>query len=82
MVIGHNIKLSNKLYDMQCHPRMAQDAADGMQSWRAAVLQSQTPTVTDLTWTQREMMVPTRPARVNCTTNAASVNQPLCKAIG
>ena len=49
MVMGHSIKQWDKWYDMQYHPRMAQNAVDGMQSWRAAMLQSHTPAAADLT---------------------------------
>ena len=44
-----SIKQWDKWYDMQFHPRMAQNAVDGMQSWRAAMLQSHTPAAPDLT---------------------------------
>ena len=49
MVMGHSIKQWDKWYDMQYHPRMAQNAVDGMQSWRAAMLQSHTPAAAHLT---------------------------------
>lgn len=49
MVMGHSIEQWVKWYDMQFHPRMAQNAVDGMQSWRAAMLQSRTPAAPDLT---------------------------------
>ena len=49
MVMGHSIKQWDKWYHMQYHPRMAQNAVDGMQSWRAAMLQSHTPAAADLT---------------------------------
>ena len=49
MVMGHSVKQWHKWYDMQYHPRMAQNAVDGMQSWRAAMLQSRTPAAPDLT---------------------------------
>ena len=47
MVMGHSMKQWVKWYDMQFHPRLAQNAVDGMQSWRAALLQS--PAAPDLT---------------------------------
>jgi hypothetical protein len=43
MVMGHSVKQWDKWYDMDFHPRLAQNAVDGMQSWRAAMLQSPTP---------------------------------------
>ena len=49
MVMGHSTKQWDKWYDMQHHPRMAQNAVDGMQSWRAAMLQSHTAPAPDLT---------------------------------
>ena len=49
MVMGHSIEQWDKWYDMQYHPRMAQNAVDGMQSWRAAMLKSHTPAAADLT---------------------------------
>ncbi|KAL3137449.1 hypothetical protein ABBQ32_006969 [Trebouxia sp. C0010 RCD-2024] len=49
MVMGHSVKQWDKWYDMQYHPRLAQNAVDGMQSWRAAMLQSQTLAAPDLT---------------------------------
>ena len=49
MVMGHSIKQWDKRFDMQYHPRMAQNAVDGMQSWRAAMLQSHTPVAAVLT---------------------------------
>ena len=45
----HSIKQWIKWYDMQYHPRMAQNAVDGMQSWMAAMLQSHTLAAADLT---------------------------------
>lgn len=49
MIMGHNVKQWGKWYDMDFHPRLAQNAVDGMQSWRAAMLQSHTPAAPDLT---------------------------------
>ena len=49
MVMGHSVKQWDKWYDMRYHPRMAQNAVDSMQSWRAAMLQSRTPAAPDLT---------------------------------
>ncbi|KAL3144600.1 hypothetical protein ABBQ32_004324 [Trebouxia sp. C0010 RCD-2024] len=49
MVMGHSVKQWDKWYDMQYHPRLAQNAVDGMQSWRAAMLQSHTLAAPDLT---------------------------------
>ncbi|KAL3152850.1 hypothetical protein ABBQ38_012165 [Trebouxia sp. C0009 RCD-2024] len=49
MVMGHSVKQWDKWYDMQYHPRLAQNAVDGMQSWRAAMLQSHPPAAPDLT---------------------------------
>ncbi|KAL3141509.1 hypothetical protein ABBQ32_005070 [Trebouxia sp. C0010 RCD-2024] len=49
MVMGHSVKQWDKWYDMQYHPRLAQNAVDGMQSWRAAMLQSHMLAAPDLT---------------------------------
>ena len=49
MVMGHSNQQCDKWYDMQYHPRVAQNAVDGMQSWRAAMLQSHTSAAADLT---------------------------------
>ncbi|KAL3163440.1 hypothetical protein ABBQ32_009816 [Trebouxia sp. C0010 RCD-2024] len=49
MVMGHSVKQWDKWYDMQYHPRLAQNAVDGMQSWRAAMLQSHTLAAPELT---------------------------------
>ena len=49
MIMGHGIKQWDKWYHMQYLPRMAPNAVDGMQFWRAAMLQSHTPAAADLT---------------------------------
>ncbi len=43
MVMGHSLQQWHKWYDMQYHPRLAQNAVDAMQSWRAAMLQVSVP---------------------------------------
>ncbi len=39
MVMGHGEQQWHKWYDMQFHPRLAQDAVNSMQLWRTAMLQ-------------------------------------------
>ncbi len=39
MVMGHNEQQWRNWYDMQFHPRLAQNAVNSMQLWRTAMLQ-------------------------------------------
>ena len=43
MVMGHSLQQWHKWYDMEYHSRLAQDAVDAMQSWRAAMLEVSVP---------------------------------------
>ena len=49
MVMSHSDQQWDNLYDMHYHPRVAQNAVDGMQSWRAAILQLHTPVAAAVT---------------------------------
>ncbi|KAL3160029.1 hypothetical protein ABBQ38_010414 [Trebouxia sp. C0009 RCD-2024] len=49
VVMGYSVKQGDKRYDMHYHPRLAQNAVDGVQSWRTAMMQSYTPAAPDLT---------------------------------
>ncbi|DBB06052.1 TPA: hypothetical protein ACH3X3_010023 [Trebouxia sp. C0006] len=47
MVMGHSEQQWRNWYDMQFHPRLAQNAVNSMQLWRTAMLQIRHVIVSD-----------------------------------